>query len=118
MNNYNLRQLRKNADISLQDMAYLVDMDVSNLSKNERGMKPSNLNLCQSYALVTGSRIEQLLQTSSKAHIERLSERITSLIIRLEHQKQSNKVKHRIAKLHSVLDTLSCLHEQNEHKEL
>lgn len=99
-------------------MAYLVDMDISNLSKYERGKKPSNLSLCQSYALVTGSGIEQLLQTSSKAHIERLSERITSLIIKLEHQPQSTKVQYRIAKLHCVLDTLSCLYEQYDNDTL
>ena len=48
-----LKQSRRNVNLTLQDMAYLLDMDFSNLSKYEKGKKTPPARVIIAYHIVT-----------------------------------------------------------------
>ena len=87
MNTHTLKSVRKNADISLQDMAFLLDTDVSNLSKYERGVKRGTLKVFLGYFIITGTPLGKLLHTVILEVIESIAERTTALIRLLDRSK-------------------------------
>lgn len=59
--NQRLRQARKNMNLSLQDAAYIINADVSNLSKCERENRPLTVRCTIAYMLITGVSIRKLI---------------------------------------------------------
>jgi len=104
-----LKQARKNADMSLQDMAFLIDVDVSNLSKYERGIKSAPVHVCLAYYVITKSSLAKLFSQHMSGVIELVSTRLTNLIEMLEEEATSPKVKRRIESLYESLNNISCL---------
>jgi transcriptional regulator with XRE-family HTH domain len=117
MNNGRLKTVRKNADISLQDMAFLLDTDVSNLSKYERGIKLGSLKIFLGYFIITGAPLHDVV----KHHIEQLvisiRERAETRIQLLEQAWQTPKAELRIDKLFEVLDHLRRFNRTKDDKE-
>lgn len=95
-------------------MAYLLDMDVSNLSKYERGLKTPNLKVYLGYHVITGTPIDSLVDWELPKFLSWVSDRVTALIVRLEQGMQTPKIKHRTSRLYDVLNALTLLADKGE----
>ena len=115
MNNISyLKQARKNANFSLQDMAYLLEMDISNLSKYERGIKAPSLRVILGYHTITKTPLQKLFKHHFSGIVDTVSNRITQLILQLEEEIRSPKVDKRIGALYEALNNISCLKDISE----
>jgi transcriptional regulator with XRE-family HTH domain len=112
-----LKQARKQNNILLQDMAYLLDMDVSNLSKYERGAKSPTLPVQIGYHIVTKTPLRLILKKKINEVLESLSLKVTNLIAFLEEEVQTNKISQRLTAMNSILDNLSCLKDVSEEED-
>ncbi|WKD85213.1 HTH-type transcriptional regulator ImmR [Polaribacter huanghezhanensis] len=109
-----LKQARKNASLSLQDVAHLLEMDVSNLSKYERGIKTPTLQVILGYHIITKIPLSELFGQHILTAIDSISKKLTQFITRLEEEVTSPKMEQRIASLYEVLNTISCLKDVSE----
>ena len=88
MLNY-LKQARRSANLTLQDMAYLLDMDFSNLSKYETGKKTPPTRVIIAYHIITKTPLKKLFKYSLFTIIDVVSSKTTSLINQLEEEMTS-----------------------------
>ena len=109
-----LKQSRRNANLTLQDMAYLLDMDFSNLSKYEKGKKTPPARVIIAYHIVTKTPLKKLFKYSLLGMIDTVSAKTTSLISQLEEEVTTPKLKKRITALYEVLNNIGCLQDVNE----
>ncbi len=109
-----LKQARRNANLTLQDMAYLLDMDFSNLSKYETGKKLPPARVIIAYHIITKTPLKKLFKYSLLGMIDSVSAKTTSLISQLEDEITSPKLKKRITALYEVLNNIGCLQDVNE----
>lgn len=109
-----LKQARKQCNIMLQDMAYLLDMDISNLSKYERGIKKPTLTMEIAYYVLTKAPLQFVFKNKIEEMIKTLSLKVTNLIAFLEDEIQTDKISKRITALNSLLDNISCVKEVSE----
>ncbi|NND77027.1 MAG: helix-turn-helix transcriptional regulator [Flavobacteriales bacterium] len=112
--NRKLKQARKNIGISLQDMAYLLDVDVSNLSKYERGLLKPTREILYGYHCVTQVPFGKLQKPFFMDYVDNVSSRITSLISKMEEKKSSSKHAYRIESMYSILNNVACLKDAND----
>lgn len=112
-----LKQSRRNASLTLQDMAYLLEMDFSNLSKYEKGKKTPPTRVIIAYHIVTNTPLKKLFKYNLLAMIDTVSAKTTSLISQLEEQAITPKLKKRITALYEVLNNIGCLQDisQTDH---
>lgn len=98
-------------------MAYLLDMDFSNLSKYEIGKKTPPTRVIIAYHIITKTPLKKLFKYSLLGMIDTVSVKTTSLISQLEDEVATPKLKKRIAALYDVLNTIGCLQDvsENEH---
>lgn len=88
-----LKQARRGANLTLQDMAYLLDMDFSNLSKYETGKKQPPARVIIAYHIITKTPLKKLFKYSLLALIDEVSSKTTSLISQLEDELTTPKLK-------------------------
>ncbi|NCO62721.1 MAG: hypothetical protein COW66_13055 [Flavobacteriaceae bacterium CG18_big_fil_WC_8_21_14_2_50_34_36] len=109
-----LKQSRRSANLTLQDMAYLLDMDFSNLSKYENGKKLPPSRVIIAYHIITKTPLKKLFKYSLLVMIDTISSKTTSLISQLEDEVTTPKLSKRIAALYEVLNNIGCLQDVNE----
>lgn len=112
-----LKQARRSASLTLQDMAYLLDMDFSNLSKYEMGKKTPPARVIIAYHVITKTPLKKLFRYRILGIIDTVSSRATSLISQLEEEASTPKLKERIAHLYEVLNNIGCLQEVSEEED-
>ena len=112
-----LKQARKNSNLSLQDMAYLLEMDVSNLSKYERGIKIPSLRVILGYHSITKTPLPKLGKRHVVGIVDGVSNSVTHLIAELEEEMTSPKMKKRIEALYEAFNNISCLKDVSEQKD-
>lgn len=112
-----LKQARKNANLSLQDMAYLLEMDVSNLSKYERGIKIPSLRVILGYHTITKTPLPKLFKQHFLGIVDGVSNSVTHLIAELEEEMTSPKMKKRIEALYEALNNISCLKDVSDQQD-
>lgn len=109
-----LKQARRSANLTLQDMAYLLDMDFSNLSKYETGKKQPPARVIIAYHIITKTPLKKLFKYSLLGVIDAVSSKTTSLISQLEDEMTTPKLKKRILALYEVLNNIGCLQDVSE----
>ena len=109
-----LKQARRNAKLSLQDMAYLLDMDFSNLSKYETGKKLPPTRVIIGYHIITKIPLKKLFKYNLLSMFDAISHKATQLISILEEETTTPKLKKRIDNLYEVLNTIGCLQDNSE----
>lgn len=109
-----LKQARRSASLTLQDMAYLLDMDFSNLSKYETGKKQPPARVIIAYHIITKTPLKKLFKYSLLGVIDAVSSKTTSLISQLEDEMTNPKLKKRILALYEVLNNIGCLQDMSE----
>ncbi|MGY8910948.1 MAG: helix-turn-helix domain-containing protein [Flavobacteriales bacterium] len=109
-----LKQARRSANLTLQDMAYLLDMDFSNLSKYETGKKQPPARVIIAYHIITKTPLKKLFKYSLFGVIDAVSSKTTSLISQLEDEMATPKLKKRILALYEVLNNIGCLQDVSE----
>ena len=109
-----LKQARRSANLTLQDMAYLLDMDFSNLSKYETGKKSPPTRVIIAYHIITNTPLKKLFKYSLLGMIDVVSSKTTSLISQLEDEITTPKFKKRIIALYGVLNNIGCLQDVKE----
>ena len=95
-------------------MAYLLDMDFSNLSKYENGKKLPPNRVIISYHIITKTPLKKLFKYSLLAMIDVISSKTTSLISQLEDEVTTPKLSKRITALYEVLNNISCLQDLSD----
>ena len=109
-----LKQARRSANLTLQDMAYLLEMDFSNLSKYETGKKQPPARVIIAYHIITKTPLKKLFKYSLLGMIDAVSIKTTSLISQLEDELTTPKLKKRILALYEVLNNIGCLQDVSE----
>lgn len=117
LENRKLKEARINSGMSVHDMAYLLDIDSSNLSKYEKGLLKPSRELLYGYHLITGVQFGKLQKSFFSDFIDRISLRMTKLISRLEERKPSQKMKFRMEQLNEILENMACIRDNNESHE-
>lgn len=98
-----LKQARKLVGLSLSDMADIIDLDVSNLSKYERGKLQPTLRVLISYHIITKTALDKLLKNAINELNLVICERLTNLIEQIESDQQSTAHNARIETLGAIL---------------
>ena len=111
-----LKQARRKANLSLQDMGYLMDVDFSNLSKYEKGKKMPPARVIIAYHIITKTPLKKLFKYNLLGIIDSVSIKTKTLIKQLEEQTKTPNLKKRIAALHEVLQNVGCLQDINENE--
>jgi predicted transcriptional regulator len=115
INNNKLQQARKRTGLSLKHMAYLLQTDISNISKYERGIWPASKSIMFSYHVITGLPFKKLFRSRITTTIDNVSERITSLITELENKDtRTTKINRSIVCLHDILSSMTCLKDVSQ----
>lgn len=107
----NLKQARKRAKLSIQDMAYILDYDASNLSSYERGSKPTPLHITFAYHIISNQPLLQFFRTQILEVSDKLASRVIDLTTELEEEIPSRKSRKRIEALEEVFSNITCLRE-------
>ena len=105
-----LKTARNEAKLTLQQMAFLLDIDFSTISKYERGEMKSNAFLLISYYLITGKPIYELLHLDDL--FVRIGERCAELMAQIDEQPVNEKTKDQISLLENALHRITFLKEQ------
>ena len=113
LENIKLKEARINAGVSVHDMAYMLDVNASNLSKYEKGILKASREILYGYHLVTGQHFGKLQKPFFSDFIDSLSLRITQLISKLEGRGLSLKINARIEHLNDILQNMACLKDEN-----
>ncbi len=115
INNNKLQQARKLTGLSLKHMAYLLQTDISNISKYERGIWPVSKSVMFSYHVITGIPFKKLFQFRITTTIDNISERIISLIFELENKEtRTTKMNRALVCLHDILSNITCLKDVSQ----
>ena len=105
--NRKLRTARVNTDLSINDMAYILDLSPSSLSKYECGHTKPTREVLYGYHVLTQMPFKKLQMPFFFSLIDTITSRITDLISDLEADKTTPKLKYRIEKLNELLKNIS-----------
>ena len=115
MNIYNhLKRSRKKSKLTIQDIAFLLDYDVSNLSRYERSEKSVPLRVSLGYQIVSNDPLFKFFQTDIFYLADVIARKTVQLMSTLEDEIQTPKVVKRIEALEDVLRNIGCLKALNE----
>ena len=98
-----LKQARKHTHLSLQDMSYLLDMDISNLSKYERGKKYAPLLVVLSYHTLSKIPLKRLFRNELDDLSFSIQTRIIGLLEKLETAPPDPKLEQRKKALKNLI---------------
>ncbi len=100
-----LSQFRTDANITLHDVAYLLNIDTGNLSKIEKGIRKPSVKIILLYHILFDASLIQLFAEEFKALQEQLKSRSQKLITQLEVEKPP-KSSNRIEYINSFVNRL------------
>lgn len=112
-----LKKARKESKVSLQDMAYILNMDASNLSKYERGINYPTMRILLGYHILTKIPLKKVFRANLEALYTNLSLKVTNLISFLEDEVRTEKIARRLSALNNILDNISCLQDLSEQED-
>lgn len=101
------RQTRKNLGLSLQDTAYLLGIDVSNLSKVEYEKIVPSVRAVIGYHLIVGASLEHLLKNHILAIRQTLTGKLMVLLDQASKDPGIPKNRHRFESLSRVLKNVT-----------
>lgn len=96
------KQVRKNLNLSLQDTAFILGTDVSNLSKYEYGKLTPSMRVVVGYHLIAKTPFDRLIKEYAADVRPVLIERITLLL----EQKNTEKANAKTAQQREVLEQI------------
>ncbi len=102
-----LKQVRKNLNLSLQDTAFILGTDVSNLSKYEYGKITPNVRVVVGYHLLAKIPFDHLIKKYAADIRPTLIERITMLLEQKTMEKSSAKALLQREVLGQILESLN-----------
>lgn len=102
---HNLRQVRTDADVSQQDVAFLLNMDTGNLARYERGKRTPTPQILLVYHILFGVPISELLSPLLKEVKQSLIER-SSLLLAERDVQQTPKSVHSTAYIQAIVNDL------------
>lgn len=108
-----LKRSRKKSKLTIQDIAFLLDYDVSNLSKYERADKSVPLHISLGYHIVSNEPLFKYFQTDIFSLADRISRKVVQLMGQLEDEIQTKKVQMRVEALEDILRSIGCLKALN-----
>jgi len=100
-----LAQFRTEANISLNDVAYLLNIDTGNLSKIEKGIRKPSARIILLYHILFDASLIELFAEEFNALQEQLKVRSQKLITQLK-TKQPPKSSNRIEYINSFVNGL------------
>ena len=104
-----LRSSRKKTDITQSDMGFLMQLsDCSNISRCENGDRRASLDMLLVYHLLFDIPLLPLFEVRKDNLIEDLIVRVTDLLQQLRREKETPKIKGRIAFLTEALTRLTA----------
>jgi transcriptional regulator with XRE-family HTH domain len=92
-----LSQFRTDANITLNDVAYLLNIDTGNLSKIEKGVRKPSIRIILLYHILFDASLIQLFAEEFKTFQEHLKSRSQKLITQLKIEqppKSSNRIEY------------------------
>lgn len=108
-----LKRSRKKSKLTIQDIAFLLDYDVSNLSKYERADKSVPLHISLGYHIISNEPLFKFFQTDIFSLADRISRKVVQLMGQLEDEIQTKKVQMRVEALEDILRSIGCLKALN-----
>lgn len=102
-----LKQVRKNLNLSLQDTAYLLGTDVSNLSKYEYGKMTPSVRVVIGYHLITKTPLHNLIKHHVAGVHATLIDRVNILLSKTDGESPTEKTLHRRETLQQILEILN-----------
>ncbi|MBL7789367.1 MAG: helix-turn-helix domain-containing protein [Chitinophagales bacterium] len=108
-----LKRSRKKSKLTIQDIAFLLDYDVSNLSKYERAVKSVPLHISLGYHIISNEPLFKYFQTDIFSLADRISRKVVQLMGQLEDEIQTKKVQMRVEALEDILRSIGCLKALN-----
>ncbi len=100
-------QARMLVNLSIADMASLLETDPSNLSKYEKGKLVPSLPMVVAYHIVSQIPLEKLLDQYITKYKVELSAKLKTLIDHLEDVPKSTRVQKRLNAYGAILERLS-----------
>ena len=97
---------RVEANIPLEDVAYLLGIDAYNLSRYENAKRQPSIETILTYHILFDAKLDSLFQDHYQSLVEKLTQRIKKLIQKL-HDETPPRFAQRIAKLGLVLNRLT-----------
>lgn len=111
-----LKQVRKNLNLSLQDTAFILGTDVSNLSKYEYGKLTPNVRVVVGYHLITKIPFNHLIKKYATDVLPTLIERVTALLEQKNTEKITAKALHQQEVLGQILESLNTNDAYGNHE--
>lgn len=111
-----LKQARKKTNITLSDMAYLIGVDESNLSKYERGKKNPTTRVVLCYNIIAKVPLEAIYENQRDTLSDVLKYRLKNLLEDLESEPSTRWMRSRTEALGFALQHLEDL-EVNDQSE-
>lgn len=108
-----LKRSRKKSKLTIQDIAFLLDYDVSNISKYERAEKSVPLHISLGYHIISNEPLFKFFQTDIFSLADRISRKVVQLMATLEDEIQTKKVQMRVEALEDILRSIGCLKALN-----
>lgn len=102
---------RKRANISLSDVAYLLNIDTGNLSRIEKGIRSPNAKIILMYHILFDAPLLKLFSEQFKILSKQIIERSKKLITQLETEQPPKSI-NRIEFINDFVNGLS--NDQNE----
>jgi transcriptional regulator with XRE-family HTH domain len=109
-----LKRSRKKSKLTIQDIAFLLDYDVSNLSKYERAEKSVPLHISLGYHIISNEPLFKFFQKDIFSLADRIARKVVQLMSTLEDEIQTKKVQLRVGALEDILRSIGCLKALNE----
>lgn len=102
-----LKQVRKNLNLSLQDTAFLLGTDVSNLSKYEYGKMTPSVRVIIGYHLITRTPLQNLIKHHIAEVHATLLDRVRILLSKTGGETRTEKALLRRETLQQILEILN-----------
>lgn len=106
INNNSLARYRKRGNVSLEDLAYILNVDTSNLAKVEKGFRKPNPRTILAYHILFGVGINELFHDQYRSLKDDIISQSKKLISRLE-TKSTPKSKARLSFFQELVNSLS-----------
>ena len=101
-----LKQSRTDADVTQQDVAFLLNIDTGNLARYENEKRSPTPEILLSYHILFGIPISELLTPLQKEVTKNLIKR-SKLLLTQPKAKHTPKSKHSIAYIQAVVNDIS-----------
>lgn len=108
---YYLKTYRERSGIALQDIAEIIGIDISSLSKIENGKRKPDIDTVLGYHFVLNIPLEKLLKKQYKNLVQRYLLNVVSLKDKLLEAMTQPEISNRIKNFDAIIDQLTALEE-------